>query len=239
MMGTAIRAAYRDERPVHRVCLSTYRIDKHEVTVGAYARCVKAGYCAVPRRYKSSGYSKYCNYGAPGRSKHPVNCVDWKQAAAYCRWAGKRLPTEAEWERAGRGSDGRRYPWGDTKPTCRTAIMSQHSDGCGKDRTWPVGSAPLGKSPFGLMDMAGNVGEWVQDCYNKNFYARCSRGCRNPVNACTGDKPRIYRGGTWVSGPDGLRVTLRRYTNPTVRVGSLGFRCAGSGAGRSSRPKGL
>jgi len=146
-----------DESPYHEVTLSGYYIDKTEVTVDDYADCVTAGACTAP-----STASSYCNWEVSGKGNHPVNCVNWSQAGEYCTWAGKRLPTEAEWEKAARGTDGRKYPWGNEDATCEYAVMDDGVNGCGTDSTWNVCSkSPAGDSPYGLCDMSGNVWEWV------------------------------------------------------------------------------
>jgi formylglycine-generating enzyme required for sulfatase activity len=153
-----------NEYPYHEVTLSAYRIDVTEVAVVAYADCVDAGACSEP----DSGAA--CNWSAVGRGDHPINCVDWQQAADYCAWAGKRLPTEAEWEKAARGTDGRKYPWGSDAPTCSLANFYYGVGGCA-DGTVPVGSSPAGASPYAALNLAGNVGEWVADWYETFYYA--------------------------------------------------------------------
>lgn len=139
--------------------LPTFLIDRTEVTVGQYSACVEAGACSAPNTRND------CNFGASGRRDHPVNCVDWEQARAYCAWAGKRLPTEAEWEKAARGVDGRRYPWGDEGPTPTRANLSGAHDGF--SATSPVGRFLAGASPFGALDMLGNVSEWLDGLVRK------------------------------------------------------------------------
>lgn len=161
-----------EELPRHAVYLDAYYIDAHEVTVGEYLKCVAAGGCSEPA--KSSGPSGLsgepfdikCNWEIPDHEQYPVNCVTWYQSDAYCKWAVGRLPTEAEWEKAARGSsDTRIYPWGDRQPDCTLANFNY----CVGD-TSEVGSYPAGASPFGALDMAGNVWEWVSDWYAVNYY---------------------------------------------------------------------
>ncbi len=153
-----------------RVFVPAFAIDRHEVTVADYAACVAAGQCSRPKDHRRN---RYCNFGAPGRERHPVNCVDWAQAQQYCRWVGGRLPSEEEGEKAARAGTTTPYPWG-RDVTCRQAILDDgvttgsagdEHDGCGEDRTWPVGSRP--PNPLGLYDMHGNAGEWTA-----NWYAR-------------------------------------------------------------------
>jgi Sulfatase-modifying factor enzyme 1 len=207
---------YSDESPYHEVFLDAYYIDRTEVTVGAYGECVTAGDCIAPRT------GSYCNWGQADKGSHPVNCVIWFQAEAYCTWAGKRLPTEAEWERAARGTDGRKYPWGNEKATCELAVMG----GCEGD-TQPVCSvSPAGDSPYGLCDMTGNVFEWTRDRYNTLYYSR-SLGS-NP-NGPTSGLDRVFRGGSF-GNDDGLRVSSRNHDDPSGDgdFDGLGFRCSRS-----------
>ena len=206
-----------DEKPYHRVYLDAYYIDKYEVTVAEYEKCIPAG------ERENPSTSHHCNWGESDRGNHPMNCINWNDAKNYCEWAGKRLPTEAEWEKAARGTDGRKYPWGNITATCKYAVMDQGGKGCGEYSTWPVGSKPKGASPYGLMDMAGNVWEWVQDTYDENFYSG-SPG-RNPGGSGWGDY-RVLRGGGWIGNAGYLRASDRGYYPPTLRDGNGGFRCA-------------
>lgn len=138
-------------------------LDRTEVTVGEYQKCVEQGRCQAPPR------KGYCNNARPGREKHPQNCVTWLQARAYCRWRGKRLPREEEWERAARGKKGAAYPWGQAPPSCGLTIYQGKGSkaGCDRDGTWPVGSKPRGASPEGVLNLAGNVAEWTASCYQR------------------------------------------------------------------------
>ena len=151
------------EKPVHTVYLDAFNIDKYEVTVGQYEKCVNAGKCKTP---KTGGYY---NWGKSGRRNHPINGVSWHDAKSYCGFIGKRLPTEAEWEKAATWENGRKYkyPSGKNTISCNDAVMDDgnkyggyDSDGCGKNSTWPVGSKP--KEINGTFDMAGNLWEWVE-----------------------------------------------------------------------------
>ena len=218
-----------DEEPRHEVTLSAYRIDMVEVTVDAYARCVAAGSCTVPGTWDS-----HCNWGADGKGQHPVNCMTWFDAKGYCAWAGKRLCTEAEWEKAARGgcevvSEGNcsgmtpDYPWGDESPTCTYAVMPSYGGfGCGLDSTWPVGSKPLGASPYGALDMAGNLWEWVYDQYSPTYYAVSPSS--NPHGPASGTG-RTIRGGGYSADGDGMRAAGRDFEVPTASFIYLGFRC--------------
>ncbi|MDC0721440.1 SUMF1/EgtB/PvdO family nonheme iron enzyme [Nannocystis bainbridge] len=219
------RACEADERPASRVFLDSFAIDEHEVTWRDYAACVAAGGCekiAVHRCEVWTGDAFV--RGAPladafMREDHPVVCATWAQAAAFCAWRDKRLPTEAEWERAARGPDDRHeYPWGDAPPTCQRAQTHE----CGPT-TAPVGSHPAGRSPDGVHDLAGNASEWVADWYHPRAYAR-SHG-HNPAGPDRGEV-RVVRGGSFYDGPGYLRVSYRYGLSPQWGYGTVGFRCA-------------
>jgi len=209
-----------DEKPGRKVYLDAFRIDRTEVTVAQYARCVKAGQCTPPDTETT------CNWGKEGRARHPVNCVDWHQAQAYCAWAGKRLPTAAQWEKAARGADGRKYPWGNQDAGCERAVMIGKETGCDKRSTWPVCSKPEGNSAYGLCDMAGNVWEWVADWYRPGAYQSADK--KNPAGPSFGVF-RAVRGGSWFSTPEYLRASNRDRDPPKVRHDVTGFRCVRGG----------
>jgi formylglycine-generating enzyme required for sulfatase activity len=236
------RDGYPDERPEHIETMSTFSLDKREVTVAQYDKCVQAGECRKQRSVHQSGidhkFDRFCNYGRKSREQHPMNCVDWFQARAYCRWAGKRLPTEAEWEYAARGSDGRKFPWGNDPPgehrlnACGSECVilgdqikkewePMYSADDGWDSTAPVGSFPQDLSPYGVLDMAGNVAEWTD-----TEYARCYR------DDCESDgKERVFRGGAWNDdNPRDVRTSYRNRGIPQMRASFVGFRCARSEA---------
>jgi formylglycine-generating enzyme required for sulfatase activity len=194
-------------KPVHSVTVAAFSMDRNEVTVAAYRGCTS---CSAPDT------GEYCNWGKGGRDNHPINCVDWNQATAYCSSVGKRLPTEEEWEYAARGTDGRQYPWGNTEPSTQ---LCWSRNGEGKpNSTCSVGSYPAGRSPFGLNDMAGNVWEWTSSPY-------CSYS--NP--GCT-NSDRVLRGGCWGVGlPARVRASIRLDFAPTDRYSIVGFRCLRAG----------
>jgi len=194
---------------------------KTQVTVEQYKACVDAGACTAP---DTGGY---CNWGQSDRGKHPINCVDWHQAQAYAKWAGGRLPTEAEWEYAAR-SGGRdwKYPWGNENATCDRAVMDDGGNGCGRGSTWPVCSKPKGNTTHGLCDMAGNVWEWVQDWYHDSYNGA-------PTDGSAWEKPtgsnRVRRGGSWGNFAWGVRAAYRYVGDPRVRHDvRVGFRLARS-----------
>jgi formylglycine-generating enzyme required for sulfatase activity len=237
MMGSPAGGG-KDEHQ-HRVTLPGYCIDRTEVTAGAYARCVTRGKCTAAREpAKDDFFDSLCNGTRVDRQDHPVNCVDWDQAVAYCRSVAKRLPSEEEWEYAARGSDGRKYPWGNEPPSAKrlNACGSEcralgkrlgvewqvmYADTDGFEATAPVGSFPLGASPFGALDMAGNVLEWTADRYGPY-----SAGTSTNPHSAEKMPARVARGGGWyTSDAGGVRAARRDGDGPTGRFSTLGFRC--------------
>ncbi len=226
------------ERPAHRVTISkAFLIDETEVTVDAYRKCVNAGKCSAPSVHRPdisaaevAKFASMCNWTQPDRGSHPVNCVDRDQAADYCEFVGKRLPTEAEWEYAARGKDARKYPWGNEKPGCDHAVVA----GCkrapaGKAGTEPVASYPAGKAASGAFDMAGNVWEWVADGYDPTAYK--STATKDPMVPARGGYG-VLRGGSWDFAPDRSRATARLKFAANAGHVSTGFRCAAAGVAR-------
>ena len=214
-----------NEEPVHRVYLDAFWIDVYEVTNARYKKCVDAGRCQPPGSLSSATQISY--FGNPQFDKYPVTYVSWNDAKAYCEWAGKRLPTEAEWEKAARGTDGRLYPWGNEWDGNRANVEQRVGD------TTSVGSYPAGASPYGALDMAGNVWEWVADWYDSSYYANSPS--RNPLGPSSGQY-RTLRGGGWVDDYYFARATHRYdftyptfrfdFYYPTFRYDYVGFRCA-------------
>jgi formylglycine-generating enzyme required for sulfatase activity len=208
-----------NENPYHPVTVPAFKIDKYEVTVSQYQACNTAS----PSTCTAPSTGGQCNWGVSGRESHPINCVDWNQAKAYCAWAGKRLPSEAEWEKAARGTDGRKYPWGNTGLDCNHAVMSVSP--CSISSTAVVGSKPQGISPYGALDMIGNVWEWVEDDYHSSYTGAPSDG-KAWVDT-TRTSGRVLRGGSWGHYyANYLRSSYRNDYNPALGYDYLGFRCS-------------
>ena len=198
----------RDERPVHDVAVAaSFEMDVTEVTAAAYQRCVDGRGCEAPVN------GPFCTFGKRGKENHPINCVSWDDADAFCRWVGKRLPSEEEWEHAARGPEGRKYPWGDAPPDGRVCWRRWMS----KLGTCEVGSFPSGDSPFHVHDMSGNVWEWTSTVHSPG-YDRPHHGAL-----------RVHRRGGWGDvNPSDFRAADRGRARPADRYDVVGFRCARS-----------
>ena len=257
-MGSEEKDALDTEKPIHHVKLMPYCIDEFEETVEQYQACSDLGKCRPASKEnvwpgisdeQRKIYDPLCNIvDAKGKAKHPINCIDWEQARRACDVRGGRLPTEAEWEFAARGPDGRIYPWGNEAPS------AQLLNGCGKEcvawqkknrdpdhvpalmydqddgfvNTAPVGSFPKGKSRYGLQDVVGNVWEWVADYYAEYDPATANATVTEPKGPLTGTD-RVIRGGAWNGAqPSWVRPSFRFHVAPTARGYGFGFRCAKS-----------
>ena len=224
----------RNTRPQAEIWVDTFFMDQTEVTVEAFDACVRQGKCQDAR-------TVYEDFSRP---RQPKVGVSWYDAESFCRAQDKHLPTEAEWEKAARGTDGRLYPWGNEVATCERAVIEdRRGRSCGvkkrgesrdKGRTFVVGSRP--PNPYGLYDMSGNAWEWVNDWYTSS-YAACGKACSgpNPRGPCDGKEPcpgrfyRVVRGGSWYYGAEMATTVYRRYHFPKNRpYHHFGFRCAAS-----------
>ena len=234
-MGSPPGEGDDDEHPRHPAPLSRYCIDRTEVTVAAYTRCVVAGKCTSVPEPGQEVLTSLCNGTRVDRQDHPVNCIDWAQAVAYCTFASKRLPSEAEWEYAARGREEQIYPWGNDPPGAErlnacgsecsplkkrlgveATTMYQDSDKW--EATAPVGSFPAGASPFGALDMAGNVAEWTKDWY---------AGYAGTASHFKDGPHRVIRGGAWTEATaSAVRGASRHSHRPDNRPVNVGFRCA-------------
>lgn len=234
-----------DQVPAHTVTLGAFEIDRYEVTNAQFERFIRAEDCPGPAidgnpdpcvydgAVQSNTRAEY--WGNSDFDDYPVVNVRWDQAEAYCRWLGKRLPTEAEWEAAARGSEGLLYPWGEGEPDCSLANF----EGCVPDTIAVNGEyqafeggisedymdVEKGASPFGAVQMAGNVTEWVADYYNDSYYSWGPTD--NPQGPANGSS-RVVRGGSWYCPSEKVTTTFRDYTNPMLQYNTIGFRCARS-----------
>lgn len=207
-------------QPPHEVYLNAFYVDQFEVTIAHYAKFLESAgddrLRLMPMLWEQADVQH--------DGDRPVMGVMWGAADAYCRWVGKRLLTEAEWEKAARGLDGRRYPWGNDEPAFTLANYGQSiSSHTFRDSLRPVGSYEGGKSPYGLYDMAGNVSEWVSDWYDEEYYAKSPKS--NPQGPVRGFE-KVFRGGSFVSSRLAMNATARESTSPTDKRLHVGIRCA-------------
>lgn len=202
-----------DEQPVHRVVLDHFYLDTFEVTNGRFAQFVAAIQSEPPWGFADQETPVL-------QAEQPVRWVNWLEAWGYCLWAGKRLPTEAEWEKAARGTDGRTYPWGNDPPTAAHAVFGLKE---GDETVAPIGHRDQGRSPYGVHDLAGNLYEWVSDWYDEDVYAQPPR--HNPRGPSAGTA-KVQRGGSYINQPYRLRAAFRTKGDPTEHDPHVGFRCA-------------
>jgi len=195
-----------DEKPVHKVHLNGYYISKYEITQIQYKKFIEQTKRKIPS----------CDWSPVNKPNYPVVCVDWNDAKAFCAWAGGRLPTEAEWEKAARGTDARKYPWGNSEPNCNFLNYL----GC-TNSTTAVGAYNAGKSPYGIYDMTGNVWEWANDWYENNYYAHSPS--KNPQGPSTGSL-RVTRGGSLSYDATDVRCSNRSGSAPAEKFFDVGFR---------------
>jgi len=204
-----------DASPRREIHLDTFYIDRYEVTVGRYATFLAATGSVQPPE-------AWDQLDRETQKELPVVGVDWKDANAYCSWAGRRLPTDAEWEKAARGTDERRYPWGNLSPTIELTNYENASPSGYAGGLTAVGTYPQGRSPYGAHDMSGNAAEWVADWFTESFPAS---EVRNPKGPATGTE-RVVRGGGRMDSADRILATKRYRDNPAMRNEQIGFRCA-------------
>jgi formylglycine-generating enzyme required for sulfatase activity len=216
LMGSTESDKYAtsDEKPQHKVTLDGYWMDKTEVTNAMYRKCVEVGSCKVPQDIQHYNIK---HYNDPKYDQHPVGSVDWNQAKGYCAWVGGRLPTEAEWEKAARSTDRRIYPWGNDPPDSTLLNFNQNIYD-----TTAVGSYPKGVSRYGLLDMAGNALEWVNDWYDESYYKNSPQS--NPQGPSSG-RGRVLRGGSWYDEGSDVRTASRGCDFPDDHYYLSGFRC--------------
>lgn len=206
-----------DEAPPHRVYLNAFYIDKFEVTNGRFAKYVEAIQSEPPWGFTDKETPVI-------HAERPVRWVNWMDAMGYCLWVGKRLPTEAEWEKAARGTDERVYPWGNDPPTPVHAVYGLREGGA--ETVSVIGNHHMGQSPYGVQDLAGNLYEWVMDWYAEDFYSSFINGpAINPRGPGEG-AAKVQRGGSYINTPYRLRSSFRTKGNPTEQDPNVGFRCA-------------
>jgi len=212
-------SAYSEEQPAHTVYLDDFFIDKYEVPNWSYRDCVNEGVCSWPNNTSSVTHSDY--FENPEYDGYPVIYIDWEMAVTYCEeWRGARLPTEAQWEKAARGTDGRSYPWGEDIDSSLTNYNGDVGD------TTAIGSYEDGQSMYGVYDMAGNVWEWVADWYDESYYESLGEYTENPTGPSNGEF-HVLRGGSWVNEGDFVRAFTRGWNDLSYfEFTDFSFRCA-------------
>jgi formylglycine-generating enzyme required for sulfatase activity len=220
--------AWAENSETYTVWLDDYYIDQYEVTNASYRQCVDEGGCTPPPEKKElEDYSREKYYDNSAYKYYPVINLNWSEANTYCEWRGARLPTEAEWQKAARGTDSRAYPWGDTEPTCNLANYGFADRTCSLPLgVAQVGSRPDGASPYNVYDLAGNVEEWVADCYVRDPSSYLEDKARNPIAPETLDCHRVLHGGSFfLDGFNFLEIDKRNGAKPEYGTFTLGFRC--------------
>ncbi len=218
-MGSPPGEGRADEQPQRKVRLDAYAIDIHEVTNSRYLNFIHS----TGRKEPPNPYSEKLLSQEPDTGDLPVVQITWYDAVDYCRWAGKRLPTEAEWEKTARGNHGSKFPWGSSGPQREWVNFERDWDGT--NTLWPVGSSPQTVSPYGVHDMAGNVREWVQDWYAVDFYVR---GPNNNPHGPQNGILKVIKGGSWHSFVSDIRAASRGKGGFALKTDGIGFRCARS-----------
>lgn len=219
--GECETAWFLDQAPAHIVQLDAYWMDQTEVTNAMYEVCVNAGVCDPPHMSNSNTVEDY--FGNPAYADFPVVFITWKQAKNYCEWAGAYLPSEAQWEKAARGTDGRVFPWGNLRPTCSLANINPFNQASCRDDVGAVRYYADGQSPYLIYNMAGNAAEWVMDWYGENYYGNSPAS--NPQGPDAG-LAKIMRGGSWYFDEDYARTTYRYKQDARYYYSFTGFRCA-------------
>jgi formylglycine-generating enzyme required for sulfatase activity len=219
LMGSEMGKGRDDEYPQRQVHLDSYAIDVYEVSNKNYLKFIHA----TGRKEPPNPYSEKILSEEPGVQLSPVVQVTWYDAVDYCRWAGKRLPTEAEWEKAARGLHGSIYPWGMQSPGTQKVNFAKNWDGI--NTLWPVGSKSETSSPFGIEGMAGNVREWVSDWYAPDYYSHAP--VKNPKGPANGIL-KVIKGGSWHSFKADVRPAARGKGGFALKTDGIGFRCAKS-----------
>jgi serine/threonine-protein kinase len=210
---------FNDQHPEQEIYLDAFWIDKYEVTNRQYSICVQEGKCTEP--LETTSFTREAYYGVEEFDNFPVVYVNWYQASEYCQWVGGSLPTEAQWEKAARGTTGRTYPWGEEEPTCDLANFKFEDKECIGDTT-SVGSYPKGASPYGALDMAGNVMEWGADWYITSYYSVMPQ--ENPAGPVQGEY-KVIRGSSLRHEVLGIPSSNRLNALPLFSWSEIGFRC--------------
>jgi len=217
LMGSKSSEGRPDERPQNKIYISAYKIDANEVSNKRYLKFIKK----TDRKEPPNPYGEKPLSEVEGVSELPVVQITWYDAVDYCRWAGKRLPTEAEWEKAARGSKGFVYPWGFNPP--EVSFVNFQKQWEGKKTLWPANLSNESNSPYGLVGMAGNAREWVYDWYSPNYFSKSSK--ENPQGPKNGIL-KVIKGGSWHSFKSDLRSASRGKGGFALKTDGIGFRCA-------------